>query len=80
MESVGAFKCPKGHVLGLVVKNGSKVKHLLLYRQAVELDADPMEEVDIAAVLEGQATDIKCSVCGETRHWRQANESKKRGF
>lgn len=37
MDEVKAWKCENGHTLGQVARNGSGVRHLLLYRQALDL-------------------------------------------
>lgn len=61
----------KGHVLGMVRKNGSGVRQLLLYRHAVDVEAVEMAEVDVIAVLDGRVMDVRCSVCGEVRTWME---------
>lgn len=69
------WRCPKGHVLGIVERvkrtNGSgksyHLSRLMLFRQAI--DADCAAEVDVMAVVEGTALDIRCSVCGAVRPW-----------
>lgn len=35
------WRCPEGHVLGQVMRNGKKVQRLLLYRLAVDLSLTP---------------------------------------
>ena len=52
--------------LGLVQRNGSGVRQLILYRQAI-LDAG--EEVEVMAVVMGTVMDVRCSVCGRVRTW-----------
>jgi hypothetical protein len=79
-ENIKRWKCPKGHVLGLVERvkvegratpNGHvlHVSRLMLFRQAIDADADPLEDVDVIAAVEGTALEIRCSVCGEVRPW-----------
>jgi hypothetical protein len=79
MSELVAWRCPGGHVLGQVRRNGSKVQRLLLYRQAVDLSPAPLreaeaagvvEEVDVIAVVEGLVMDVRCSICGGIRTWR----------
>ena len=62
------WHCPGGHTLGLVVRNGSGVRTLLLYRQALD-PAQASGEVDVMAIVEGYAADVRCSVCGSVRTW-----------
>ncbi len=70
------WKCEDGHhVLGMTRRNGSGVRQLLLYRQAVDLDAEEMAEVDVIAVVEGYVMDVRCSICGQTRTWIPGQES-----
>ena len=87
--SVKAWRCPgKEHVLGLVRRNGRGIRQLWLYRQAVDdrapLDSDEstsageMAEVDVMAVVEGLALDVRCSICGEMRTWVPGEEAIRR--
>jgi len=48
---------------------GRYVHRLLLYRQAVAYEGEPPAEVDVIALVEGTALEIRCSVCGEVRAW-----------
>jgi len=66
-------KC-KAH-LGRVVRNGSGVRQLLLYRFAVDPGAEDLAEVDIIGVLEGQMSDIRCSECDAVRTWVPGEEA-----
>lgn len=75
------------HVLGQVVRNGSGVRQLLLYREAVNMgDLTPSpsptgrgeEEVDVMAVVEGYVADVRCSICGAVRTWVPGQEAMER--
>lgn len=92
-DTIKAWKCPAGHVLGQVVRNGSGIRQLLLYRAAMDLtpvptptgrDASPKrkgaeeEEIDVMAVVEGYAADVRCSVCGAVRTWIPGQEALER--
>ncbi len=79
-DEIKTWKCKGGHVMGMVVRNGSGVRQLLLYRQATypnpSLSADKRQtfgggedEVDVAAVIEGYVADVRCSICGRMRTW-----------
>lgn len=74
-DELKPWKCKGGHVMGQVVRNGSGIRQLLLYRQAVELAPDPAPaDVDVMAVVEGQVMDVKCSICGRLRTWVPGEE------
>lgn len=71
-DAMRPWICEKGHVLGLVRKNGSNVGKLLLYREALDMAPGAEQvEVDVVAVVAGDCT-VTCSVCGETRTWFEA--------
>ena len=70
--------------MGIVVRNGSGIRQLLLYREAVGhaknaclgiqnrdacLQSNDTEEVDVMAVIEGRVVDVRCSICGRVRTW-----------
>jgi hypothetical protein len=75
---VKAWTCSgdRDHVLGVVQRNGSGVRQLYLYRQAVDVGSEggEMAEVDVIAVVD-YATDVRCSICGEVRSWFPGKEA-----
>ncbi len=80
-QTIAVWKCPAGHVMGQVRRNGRGIRQLLLYRQAIDLDwneEDGMEEVDILAVVEGQVMNVRCSICERVRTWAPGKESERR--
>jgi len=62
------WRCPNGHVLGLVQRSTRRIRQLALLRQANG------PEDDVIAVLEG-TTDVTCSVCGYSRTWAPGAEA-----
>lgn len=74
MNEIKPWKCDKGHVMGQVRRNGSGIRQLLLYREAVSAEWDPAE-VDVMAVVEGYTADVRCSVCGAQRTWFTSQEA-----
>lgn len=80
MSDVKAWKCEHGHVLGQVVRNGRGIRRLLLYREAIgeqsfeQLDEE-LPEVDVIAMIEGYAADVRCSICGNVRTWVPGQEA-----
>lgn len=71
MDGLKEWRCKNGHILGQVKRNGRGIRQLLLYRHAVNLEADQPEEVDVIGYLEGTMMNIQCDVagCGEVRTW-----------
>lgn len=68
-----AWRCPNGHTMGQVTRNGSGIRRLLLYREALE-EGEGAGEVDVIAVVEGNVLDVTCSICGEVRTWAAGQE------
>jgi len=75
-DVVKPWMCRGGHVLGMVRRNGSGVRQLLLYRQALGQDGEG--EVDVMAVVDGLVMDVRCSVCGRVRTWVPSKEALER--
>jgi len=66
------WKCPNGHILGQASRekvNGRWITRLALYREAIDPHATLPAEVDVVAVVDGAALDVRCSVCGAVRSW-----------
>ena len=85
MDIIKAWKCPKGHVMGMIRKNSSGVTELLLYREALGPSVDPSpnsasleKEVEVMAVVQGYVADVKCSACGAIRTWMPDEELARR--
>lgn len=77
-QELKAWRCQGGHVMGQVIRNGSGIRRLLLYRQALgENDTTP-GEVDVIAVVEGYVADVRCSLCGAVRTWVPGQEAMER--
>lgn len=74
-----AWRCRRGaHVMGQVQRNGRGIPQLYLYRQAVDLDAAELAEVEVMAIVEGLVMDVRCSVCGAIRTWVPSARSETR--
>lgn len=74
-DEIKSFRCPNGHALGQVIRNGSGRRQLLIYRLAVDLQADDLDDVDVMAIAEGVILDVTCSVCGRERTWVPGEET-----
>lgn len=77
-ENVKPWKCPQGHVMGLVTRDGGGVRRLLLYRWAMHASPRPSEELDVIATIEGYVADVRCSICGSMRTWVPGEDELKR--
>ena len=75
VDGLKPWKCEHQHVLGQVRRNGSGIRQLILYREAVDLEADEVEEVDVIAIVEGHVMDVRCSICGSSRTWVPGQEA-----
>jgi len=63
------FLCrDKKHRLGTISWNGDGIPQLMLYRHAVNLDADHPAEVDVIGPLEGRMP-VRCDLCDEVILW-----------
>lgn len=75
MAEVKAWKCNNGHVMGHVSRNGRGIRHLLLYREAIDGDTAELPDPDVIAVIEGYVADVRCSICGAVRTWVPGQEA-----
>jgi hypothetical protein len=74
-QQMTAWRCNKGHTLGMVQRDGHGIRQLILYRQAIAYTADTPEDIDVIAILEGHAQDVRCSQCGSVRTWVPGQEA-----
>lgn len=88
LGSLKQWKCEKGHVLGVIRRDKAKaesgrdfwVSRLMLFRQAVDLNAQAMTDVDVIALIEGTTLDVRCSVpgCNCSRTWWMGEDALER--
>jgi hypothetical protein len=75
-DELRPWKCKNHHVLGQVRRNGSGIRQLLLYREAIDVTVGgEMAEVQVMAVVEGLVLDVSCSICGCPRTWTPGEEA-----
>lgn len=76
-DAMKPWRCRNGHHMGQVIRNGSGVRVLLLYRVALNPDhpSAKLGDVDIIAIIEGYTTDVRCSICGSIRSWIPGQEA-----
>ena len=75
MDELKEWKCKQGHVMGQVRRNGSGIRQLLLYREAVDMEAQVLLYPDVMAIVEGYAAEVTCSICGGVRTWVPGQEA-----
>lgn len=71
MSEFKIWRCPKGHILGQVERNGRGVQQLYIYRTAIDLDEMDGETPEIIAIAgDGvDIVDVSCSICWTVRTW-----------
>jgi hypothetical protein len=63
------WQCKNKHTLGMIRWNGNDVPQLMLYRHAVDLNAEQPAEVDLMiGPLVGRMP-VCCDICGEVNVW-----------
>lgn len=86
-SSVKEWKCPKGHVMGVVRRVESElhgrrfhVSKLYLYRHAVDMTVEQPREVDVIGPVEGSGGPFVCDVpgCGCSRRWEIGEDAMER--
>lgn len=82
MAELKPWRCPDGHVLGKVLKDGGGINKLLLFRRAMISPVHPPtgdgwmdDEIDVIALVEGYVANVRCSICGRTRTWIPGEEA-----
>ncbi len=78
MDEIKIWKCKNGHALGVVQRNGSGIRQLMFYRQAIDPLAEEQAEVEVMGTAEGLVMDIACSICGCVRTWVPGEEAMRR--
>lgn len=74
MPQMKPFLCKdKKHRLGMVCWNGDGIPQLMLYRHAVDLDAEHPAEVDVIGTLQGQMS-VRCNLCDQVKPWKVSIE------
>jgi len=69
MSDMKPFLCKdKKHRLGMICWDGDGIPQLMLYRHAVDLDAEHPAEVDVIGPLEGRMP-VRCDLCDEVKLW-----------
>ena len=77
-DKMRTWCCERGHVMGMVGRNGSGITQLWLYRHAIDLEAEEPIAPEVMAVIEGMTYDIRCDVCEAVRTWVPGEEAMRR--
>jgi hypothetical protein len=63
------WHCKNNHALGMIRLNGNRTPELMLYRHAVDLNAEQPAEVDLMiGPLVGRIP-VRCDICDEVSLW-----------
>jgi hypothetical protein len=60
------WRCARGHVLGLVERDGSGKGRLHVFRRAIYKPIDAAQKINVVGAGRMEVT---CSICGWTRTW-----------
>lgn len=67
-DKVKQWRCKNGHILGFIEWNGDGLPHLLVLREALDMEASDPHQVDAMGPLNGRMP-IPCSICGDVKVW-----------
>lgn len=62
------WKCKNDHILGMIRWNGNAVPQLMLFRHAIDMNAEHPADVDVIGPLIGRVP-VRCELCDEVRLW-----------
>jgi len=74
MTKMKQWKCRNKHILGFVRWNGNGIPQLMVLREALDMQADHPDEVDLLGPLDGRMP-IRCSICDDVQVWVISVES-----
>lgn len=63
------WRCRNGHILGFIRWNGNGLAQLMVLREALDMDAEKPDEVDLFGPLSGSMP-VRCSICDDVQVWR----------
>jgi hypothetical protein len=69
MQQVKQWRCKENHVLGVIIENGAGVPQLLVYRHAVDAEAETPAEVDVMLGPVTGSMLVNCDICGDSKPW-----------
>lgn len=74
MNDMKQWCCKNNHILGFIRWNGSRVPQLMVLREALDMEAERPDEVDLLGPLDGRMP-IRCSICDDVQVWSISVES-----
>lgn len=74
MKKMKQWRCKDGHILGYIQDNRYGLPQLILLREAMDMDAEHPNEVDLFGPLDGKIS-VKCSICDDVQEWQLSIES-----
>jgi len=74
MTKMKQWKCRNKHILGFVRWNGNGIPQLMVLREALDMQAEHPDEVDLLGPLDGRMP-IRCSICDDVQVWVISVES-----
>jgi hypothetical protein len=69
MKELKQWRCKNNHILGYIGYNGSGLPQLRVLREALDMQAEHPDEVDLLGPLDGRMP-IRCSICDDVRLWQ----------
>jgi hypothetical protein len=69
MNVLKQWRCENSHLLGLVVRNGSGVPQLMVYRHAIDAQAEQPAEVDVMIGPVTGLLPVRCDICMDVAVW-----------
>ena len=67
-DEMKQWRCKQGHILGFIEWDGNDLPHLLVLREALDMEAADPREVEAMGPLDGRMP-IPCSICGDVKVW-----------
>lgn len=87
LQVMDHWTCERGHVLGVMVSGREKMMlrnrqfnypttHLLLFHNAIDLNADVPEDIDVVGVLDSKIMNMiwRCSICSCVTKWHPSKK------
>lgn len=67
MDEMKRYRCPNGHVVGFIRRDGHGVSRLLFLQSAIDETCETAQQVVVAAIID--SGDVTCSCCGASMVW-----------
>lgn len=74
MAEMKQWRCKNRHILGFIRWNGNGLPQLMVLREALDMEAERPDEVDLLGPLSGSMP-VRCSICEDVRVWAISVES-----